>query len=129
MKNMDLDAKQDIKARPWTEAEYAVLEGVINLIKARSENGYPELEEDVGIKMCNPDDAPDDLVTGEIAVSFNIPPAEDGREPIITVVPSTDFAAALVEELEEIQDGGATFLNYHIDEANGDVAGMMGLGE
>lgn len=90
------------KATPWSKEEYAVLDGIIELIRARASNGY------------DPEDA---------GVTFIID--ADGEETSDMSV--EEFAEALLEELEDIQDGGRTFMQYHIDEAKGNIVGMMGI--
>ena len=88
------------KKQPWSKEEYNLLEKVIALVEARKLSSYPDLDDECGIAVN-----------------------EDGD----TVVPMENFADELVRELQTIQDGGRTMIDYSIDEARGNIAGMMGL--
>ena len=101
MKKMELSDRPQ-NSNEWSPAESAILSDVIRLIRGRQENGYP----------------PEDC-------SVVFVPEEDAIEHTI----DDEFVTMLLEELEEIQDNGRSFMSYHIAEATGDVEGMMGLNE
>lgn len=85
----------------WSQAEYDLLEKVINLVNARREGGYPS--EGCGVTVDS-----------------------NGMVPTMS---AEDFAYKLAKELETVQDGGPTMLDYAIDEAQGDLCGMLGIKE
>ncbi len=106
-----LEAKRDPVTGqiPWSEEELAVIKGIEQLILGRVKCGFVGLTPTIQV----PADEDDDEETNEQGFKY--------------VYSFEDFCEAIVEELDEIERCGKTFLSFSLAQVYGDMRGMMGL--